>query len=129
MPITPEDRKAYVDLNLGLTAGDQARAARRSSTRRCMAPDAIRLGVCLQAMGFAEGEQFFTVESQKEYRGDFANVKFRTPNPEVPESLGEAIEVAKEVGGDLDSRYRSRRRPHRRRRVPWQGDYAFRQRQ
>jgi len=51
-------------------------------------------------------------------------VEFRTPNPEVPESLGEAIEIAKEVGGDLilatdpdADRIGGA--------VPWQGGYAF----
>ena len=75
-------------------------------------------------MGFEEGKQFFTVASQREYRGDFAHVKFRTPNPEVPESLEAGIELAKQVGADLvlatdpdADRIGGA--------VPWQGGYAF----
>ena len=82
------------------------------------------VGACLKAMGFVEGKQFFTVDSQKEYRGDFANVKFRTPNPEVPESLESAIEVAKNVGADLVMATD----PDADRiggAVPWLGDYVF----
>ena len=122
-PITPEDRKAYVDLNLGLRLGSGTGGAKIVYTP-LHGTGRNTVGACLQAMGFEEGKQFFTVESQKEYRGDFANVKFRTPNPEVPESLGEAIEVAKEVGGDLilatdpdADRIGGA--------VPWQGDYVF----
>ncbi len=121
--ITPEDRKAYINLNLGLRLASGTGGAKIVYTS-LHGTGRNTVGVCLQAMGFEEGKQFFTVESQKEYRGDFANVKFRTPNPEVPESLGEAIEVAKEVGGDLilatdpdADRIGGA--------VPWQGDYAF----
>jgi len=121
--ITPEDRKAYIDLNLGLRLGSGTGGAKIVYTP-LHGTGRNTVGVCLQSMGFEEGKQFFTVESQKEYRGDFANVEFRTPNPEVPESLGEAIEIAKEVGGDLilatdpdADRIGGA--------VPWQGDYAF----
>ena len=70
------------------------------------------VGRCLQAMGFAEGKHLFTVASQREFRGDFANVKFRTPNPEVPESL-----EARECRGSAARRgsgagNRPRRGPH-----------------
>ena len=122
-PITTEDRKAYIDLNLGLRLGSGTGGAKIVYTP-LHGTGRNTVGACLQAMGFEESKQFFTVASQKEYRGDFANVKFRTPNPEVPESLGEAIEVAKEVGGDLilatdpdADRIGGA--------VPWQGDYVF----
>lgn len=122
-PITPEDRKAYVDLNLGLLLGSGTGGAKIVYTP-LHGTGRNTVGACLQAMGFAEGKQFFTVDSQKEYRGDFANVKFRTPNPEVPESLEAAIEVAKNVGADLilatdpdADRIGGA--------VPWQGDYVF----
>ena len=121
--ITPADRQAYIDLNLALrlrsgTGGAKIVFTPLHGTGR------NTVGVCLQAMGFEEGKQFFTVPSQREYRGDFANVKFRTPNPEVPESLDAAIELAKQVEADLilatdpdADRIGGA--------VPWQGDYTF----
>ena len=121
--ITPEDRKAYVDLNLGLRLGSGTGGAKIVYTP-LHGTGRNTVGACLQAMGFEEGKQFFTVDSQKEYRGDFANVRFRTPNPEVPESLESAIEVAKHVGADLilatdpdADRIGGA--------VPWLGDYVF----
>ena len=99
-PITPHDRQAYVELNLGLRLRSGAGVAKivyspLHGTGR------NTVGRCLQAMGFEEGKQLFTVEAQREYRGDFANVKFRTPNPEVPESLELAIAEANKRGADL----------------------------
>ena len=122
-PITPEDRQAYVDLNLGLRLGSGTGGAKIVYTP-LHGTGRSTVGACLKAMGFAEGKQFFTVDSQKEYRGDFANVKFRTPNPEVPESLESAIEVAKKVGADLVMATD----PDADRiggAVPWLGDYVF----
>jgi phosphomannomutase len=52
-------------------------------------------------MGFELGKQYFEVPEQRDYRGDFANVMFRCPNPEVPQSLDLAIRRAGEVGADL----------------------------
>lgn len=121
--ITPADRQAYIDLNLALRLGSGTGGAKIVYTP-LHGTGRNTVGVCLQAMGFAEGKQFFTVPSQQEYRGDFANVKFRTPNPEVPESLDAAIEVAKQVEADLilatdpdADRIGGA--------VPWKGDYAF----
>ncbi len=122
-PVTKADRKAYLDLNLGLCLRSEAGPAKIVFTP-LHGTGANTVGACLNAMGFAEGEQFFTVESQRECRGDFANVKFRTPNPEVPESLEAGIKLAKEVGADLvlatdpDADRLGGA-------VPWQGEYAF----
>jgi len=122
-PITPADRQSYIDLNLALRLGSGTGGAKIVFTP-LHGTGRNTVGLCLQAMGFEEGKQFFTVESQKEYRGDFANVKFRTPNPEVPESLEDAIEVAKQVDADLilatdpdADRIGGA--------VPWQGEYVF----
>ena len=99
-PITVAHRQAYVDLNLSLRLRSEPGGAKIVYTPLHGA-GRNTVGRCLQAAGFEEGKQFFTVEAQRPYRGDFANVKFRTPNPEVPESLDLAIELGKEVGADL----------------------------
>ena len=99
-PVAAEDRQAYVDLNLGLRLRRQAGPAKIVFSP-LHGTGSNTVGRCLRAMGFAEGKQFFPVKSQMECRGDFANVKFRTPNPEVPESLEAAIEEGKRVGADL----------------------------
>ena len=122
-PIASADRQAYLDLNTGLRLHSTAGAAKIVFTP-LHGTGRNTVGVCLRAMGFEEGEQFFTVESQREYRGDFANVKFRTPNPEVPESLEAGIELAKQVNADIvlatdpDADRLGAA-------VPWQGDYVF----
>ena len=99
-PITPEHRQAYIDLNLGLRLRSDAGPAKIVFTP-LHGTGRNTVARCLNAAGFEEGKQFFTVEAQREYRGDFANVKFRTPNPEVPESLDLAVEQANRVGADL----------------------------
>ena len=99
-PITEVFRRAYVDLNLGLRL-----RADRGPAKIVFTPlhgtGRNTVGRCLQEAGFEDGKQFFTVEEQREYRGDFANVKFRTPNPEVPESLEPAMALARETGADV----------------------------
>ena len=99
-PISDLHRQAYVDLNLSLRLRSEPGGAKIVYTPLHGA-GRNTVGRCLQAAGFEEGKQFFTVEAQRPYRGDFANVKFRTPNPEVPESMELAIEQAKQVGADL----------------------------
>ena len=99
-PITDLHRRAYVDLNLSLRLRSKPGGAKIVYTP-LHGTGRNTVGRCLQAAGFEEGKQFFTVEAQRPYRGDFANVKFRTPNPEVPESMELAIEQAKQVGADL----------------------------
>lgn len=99
-PLTAEHRQAYIDLNLGLRLRGDAGPAKIVFTP-LHGTGRNTVGRCLNAAGFEEGKQFFTVEAQREYRGDFANVKFRTPNPEVPESLELAIEEANRVGADV----------------------------
>jgi phosphoglucomutase/phosphomannomutase len=98
--ITAEDRQAYVDLNLSLRTRPTPGPAKIVFTG-LHGTGVNTVGRCLQAMGFAKDKQYFEVPEQREFRGDFANVKFRSPNPEVPESLDLAIERAEAVGADL----------------------------
>jgi phosphoglucomutase/phosphomannomutase len=98
--VTAEDRQAYINLNLSLRLGREPRGAKIVFSP-LHGTGINTVGRCLTAMGFEEGKTFFPVEAQREFRGDFANVKFRSPNPEVPESLDLAIETAKDVGADL----------------------------
>ncbi len=99
-PVTDLNRQAYVDVNLGLRLRSEPGGAKIVYTP-LHGTGRNTVGRCLRAAGFEEGKQFFTVEAQRPYCGDFANVKFRTPNPEVPESMDLAIEQAKQVGADL----------------------------
>jgi len=99
-PITAADRGAYIDLNLSLRLGRQPSGAKIVFSS-LHGTGINTVGRCLTAMGFEEGTNFFPVEAQREFRGDFAMVKFRSPNPEVPESLDLAIETGKKVGADL----------------------------
>ncbi len=99
-PITDEDRQAYIDLNLGLRLQRGAGPAKFVFTG-LHGTGLNTVGRCLQEMGYAAGEKFFVVEEQREFRGDFKNVMFRNPNPELPESLALGIARAQEVGADL----------------------------
>lgn len=99
-PITGEDRQAYIDLNLGLRLDGGAGSAKFVFTG-LHGTGINTVGRCLQEMGCAAGETLFVVEEQREFRGDFRNVMFRNPNPELPESLALGIARAKEVGADL----------------------------
>ena len=99
-PISGEDRQAYIDLNLGLRLERGAGPAKFVFTG-LHGTGINTVGRCLQEMGYAAGEKFFVVEEQREFRGDFKNVMFRNPNPELPESLALGIARAKEVGADL----------------------------
>ena len=98
--ITAADRQAYVDLNLSLRTRSTPGPAKVVFTG-LHGTGVNTVGRCLQAMGFKKDEQYFEVPEQREFRGDFANVKFRSPNPEVPESLDLAIERAEAVDADL----------------------------
>jgi phosphoglucomutase len=98
--ITAADRQAYIDLNLALRMKAEPGPAKIVFSG-LHGTGINTVGQCLQQMGFEAGKQFFEVEQQKEFRGDFVNVKFRCPNPEVPQSLDLAIAHAKEVVADL----------------------------
>jgi len=98
--VTAEDRQAYVDLNLSLAVRPDPGPAKIVFTG-LHGTGVKTVGECLQAMGFKLDEQYFEVPEQREFRGDFLNVKFRSPNPEVPQSLDLAIKRAKAVGADM----------------------------
>jgi phosphoglucomutase len=98
--ITDEDRRAYIDLNLGLRLEPSAGLAKFVFTG-LHGTGLNTVGRCLREMGYQEGEQFFVVEEQREFRGDFKNVMFRSPNPEVPEALELGMRYANQVDGDL----------------------------
>lgn len=98
--ITAEDRQAYIDLNLALRMRSEPGPAKIVFTG-LHGTGVNTVGRCLQEMGFELDKQYFETPAQREFRGDFRNVKFRSPNPEVPESLDLAIERAREVGADL----------------------------
>ncbi len=98
--ITASDRQAYVDLNLSLRTRPDAGPAKIVFTG-LHGTGVNTVGRCLQAMGFEFDKQYFEVPEQREFRGDFKNVKFRSPNPEVPQSLDLAEKRAAEVDADL----------------------------
>ncbi len=98
--ITAADRQDYIDLNLSLRMKSEPGKAKIVFTG-LHGTGVNTVGRCLQEMGFELGKQYFEVPEQREFRGDFASVKFRSPNPEVPESLDLAIKRAAEVGADL----------------------------
>ena len=100
LDVTAEDRQAYVDLNLSLAVRPDAGPAKIVFTG-LHGTGVNTVGKCLQAMGFEKDKQYFEVPEQREFRGDFANVKFRSPNPEVPLSLDLGIERSNAVGADL----------------------------
>lgn len=99
-PIEGVDREAYVQTNLRLATRDAAGSATFVFTG-LHGTGVTTVCKCLEAMGYAEGEKLHIEPTQREYRGDFANVKFRTPNPEVPLSMERAVALAKDVGGDV----------------------------
>lgn len=93
-------RRAYIDMNLALRLRSDAGEGVFAFTG-LHGVGVNTVGRSLDAMGFAKNEQLFYVESQCEFRSDFKHVTFRSPNPEVPESLAQGIELSREVGADL----------------------------
>jgi phosphoglucomutase/phosphomannomutase len=97
----PEDaRQAFIDMNLGLRLR-QAPGRGKLVFTGLHGTGTRTVGRCLEAMGFAKGRQLFYVDEQCEIRSDFRNVTFRSPNPEVPESLELGVRRAEEVNADL----------------------------
>ena len=98
--IPVDARQAFIEMNLGLPLRKQP--GRGTFVFTGLHGTGTRtVGRCLEGMGFAEGRQLFYVKEQCEIRSDFKHVTFRSPNPEVPESLERGIELAKNVGADL----------------------------
>lgn len=99
-PITEQYRRAYVDLNLNLRLRTEAGSAKIVFTP-LHGTGSNTVGRCLQEAGFEPKKKFFAVKEQLECRGDFASVKFRSPNPEVPESLETAMTLARQTDADI----------------------------
>lgn len=98
--IPDEARQAFLAMNLRLPVRRAARPAKFVFTS-LHGTGINTVGRCLEQMGFARDRQLFYVDKQCEYRSDFRHVTFRSPNPEVPETLEMGIQRAREVGGDL----------------------------
>ncbi len=98
--IPDEAREEYLAMNLRLPLQHGVGPARFVFTS--LHGTGIKtVGTCLERMGYAKNIQLFYVEKQCEYRSDFRHVTFRSPNPEVPETLEMGIQRAREVDGDL----------------------------
>ena len=93
-------RQGYIDMNLDLRLGHSQPGGRFVFTG-LHGIGVNTVGRCLEEMGFVRNKQLFLVEEQCEFRSDFKFVTFRSPNPEVPESLARGIQLAGEVDADL----------------------------
>ena len=98
--VPEEARRGFIDMNLNLPVRNGASAGKFVFTS-LHGTGVNTVGRCLEEMGYRRDSQLFYVEKQCEYRSDFKYVMFRSPNPEVPETLGMGIERATEVGADL----------------------------
>lgn len=87
---------AYVQENLSLSLRPEARGAHIVLTNLHGTGD-TNVGDVLQRAGF----RVDYVPEQRAHDGQFPNVPFRIANPEVPESMGMAVELAKRIGADL----------------------------
>jgi phosphoglucomutase/phosphomannomutase len=94
--IGPDVHRAYLDANLGLSLNPQARSARvvftpLHGTGRTTVAD------LLHEAGFS-----IDIEpTQADYDGQFPNVPFRVPNPEVPQSMERACAHADGLDADI----------------------------
>ena len=98
--VPAEARQAFIDMNLRLPVSDGAATGRFAFTSLHGA-GINTVGRCLEGMGYRRDSRLFYVEKQCEYRSDFRHVTFRSPNPEVPETLAMGIKLAQETGADL----------------------------
>lgn len=91
----PEIHDAYVQTNLACSLS-RARSARVVFTGLHGTGDTTVVDV-LRAAGFRVDVE----PTQAPHDGSFAEVPFRTPNPEVPQSMDRAVALAKTLGADL----------------------------
>lgn len=98
--VPDEARQAFIDMNLGLRLRQRPGPGKFVFTG-LHGTGTSTVGRCLEEMGFEEGRQLEYEQEQCEVRSDFKHVKFRSPNPEVPESLERAVQLARRVGADL----------------------------
>ncbi len=94
--IGPEVHRAYLDANLRLSLNPQARSAHVVFTG-LHGTGRTTVGDVLKEAGFP-----IDIEpTQAPYDGQFTNVPFRVPNPEVPQSMERACAYANEVDADI----------------------------
>ena len=91
-----EVHDAYVALNLGTSLLPHARSAHVVFTALHGTGDTSALAV-LRAAGFRADLE----PTQSTHDGAFPEVPFRTPNPEVPQSMDRAVALARTLGADL----------------------------
>jgi len=94
--IGPQMHRDYVDLNLRFGRRPDLRDLKIVFTNLHGVGDQTA-GEILRQAGF----DVHMVPSQAAHDGSFPGVPFRAPNPEYPESLGPAEELARELGADL----------------------------
>jgi|GEM_PF-38690 len=94
--IDPALGRAYVDLNLSLSVAPGSRGTRVAYTP-LNGTGKNTVGRVLAEAGF----HVDLVAAQSDYDGNFPNVPFRIPNPEVPDSMDMARDLAVESGADL----------------------------
>ncbi|MDE0105306.1 MAG: hypothetical protein OXN89_23260 [Bryobacterales bacterium] len=98
--IPGSERQAYIDMNVALGSGKRPSGAKVVFTG-LHGTGIHTAGRCLEGMGFRENRDLFYVKPQCEFRSDFRNVTFRSPNPEVPEALQMGIDLAGQERADL----------------------------
>ncbi len=91
-----EVHDAYVALNVSTSLLPHARSAQIVFTALHGTGDTSALAV-LRAAGFHADLE----PTQAPHDGAFPEVPFRTPNPEVPQSMDRAVALARELGADL----------------------------
>src|SRR5215510_14859423 len=93
--LTPDVHEAYVALNMAQSLHPEARQAHVVFTALHGTANTT-VGVVLRQAGF----QVDLVAAQAVPDGTFPAVPYRAPNPEVPESMQQGMELAREVGAD-----------------------------
>ena len=99
-PINPQDRQAFIDVNLSLRLKPAIGSAKFVFTG-LHGTGVATVGRCLEAMGYLDADQLVYVEKQCQSRSDFKHVKYCNPNPESPDSLDMGIDHAEQFGADL----------------------------
>lgn len=94
--IPPNLQKEYIETILNLSLRKDTRKAKVVFTP-LHGTGTFTAGKILKEAGF----EVINVESQLSLDGNFPNVKYRIPNPEVPESMDLAVEKAKEINADI----------------------------
>ena len=93
--LTPAVHEAYIALNRAQSLHPEARQAHLVFTP-LHGTASTTVGTVLQQAGF----QVDLVAAQAMPDGAFPAVPYRAPNPEVPESMQQGMELAREVGAD-----------------------------